>query len=236
MSTVGLHVRQGLGYQDQDEDGKTREIDVVADGLPVVGYPLRLVIECKRAASPWVVFLPSDARNPDAAAYEDWAACTPRMQRQLGALRTSDALVPNLFAEPTTPGFSIREANPRRSPDQPDPAVSTLHQVVKAAFGSFQELTRGDYVPPAFSMPVIVLDGPLFQVAVDAEGEDDIQPVVRHRVIWHGSTVKGGPTGVDIITKAYLPTYAANTAGGLRQLSEALTPVFIAAGYRVQRA
>jgi hypothetical protein len=224
LAKIGLQVRQGVGYLDQDSDiDKAREIDIVAEAPPAALAKIRVVVECKRASSPWVVFLPSEQERPAAPPYDVTTAATRSGRGLLETLRKQGPPFPNIFVGPDRVGFSVREANPERRPDATDPAVATLHQVTKAAIGSFQEFGRGER--PAIAFPVIVMDGPLFQVAVDAEGADDIQPVLWQRVLWHGSTVKREPTAIDVVTREHLPIYAFNLMNGLGELSKRLTPI-----------
>lgn len=222
FAEAGMQVRQGLAYQDSDEPSKTREVDVIADLPDTTDHFIRVVLECKRAANPWVVFVP-DRNQSGSTRFEDSAILTRAMANSVEGIRLAGPPFPRIFSLPEPIGFSVREANPKRKENQPDPAVAALHQVTKAAVGSFDEYGfGGGHFMAVLSHPAIVIDGPLFRISVTATDEDEIERVLWHTVLWHGTTTKVGPARVDIVTRDFLPTYAASIAKDLIEFYKAI--------------
>jgi hypothetical protein len=110
----------------------------------------------------------------------------------------------------------------RNDGKQEDHSWTALNAVVKAAVTRLGR-KRAD-APPTIAVPIIVIDGSLYQLGYRDDGTELLEPVVWQRVVWNGSTVRRGNTAVDIVTVDHLDSYARNLLGQAGRLSELLRP------------
>ncbi len=184
LRKAGFRTQQGRSYTDGTGDGKTREIDVLAE-VRAADRSAWVAIECKAARLPWVVLLQED-RAPEwepIVVTQDWSF-TERV-------RQSFVIGPRF-------GFALLQA--LKKSDQ-DPGFAVLSQATSAARGILEARDR-----PGFSIPVVVISSPLLSMFVDDVGEESLQRCSWQRLVWHGS--RYGRTLVDVVTVDGLSDYA----------------------------
>ena len=113
LRRAGFRVRQSAYFSDPDEN-KPRELDVVASYVwdaAAISWELVVLVECKSAAEPWVLFTaPSEAGAN--ASYHYWRVAASKVGRQLltrlsrhGSKKNAPAL-----ALPKRPAYGLRQA------------------------------------------------------------------------------------------------------------------------------
>lgn len=218
LARVGFRTWHGLTYVDNEvPPGKTREYDILAALHGATASDVGLVVECKSTADPWLVlthrisgdgrwvrkaWLPSNSAGVPDSAFEDvgW-----RLDARYG--------------------FNVvRAVGERRSESDKDPAYSALASVTKAAEGRVRTFPNSS---PALMVPVIVTSGPLFRLGYEDDGSELLEPVLWHRILWSGSSVRDDATIVDVVTEAHLESYG-------RMMHAALTRVAAVSAARPQ--
>lgn len=209
LRAAGFRALLGQTYRDPGT-GKRRDIDVVALALLTAKAPeLYAVVECKRAAKPWIVrqtFIP----GPDL----EWTPIA-----KLGVVRALGyqswivtRALPFAFDPKGNIGFAVVQASKGE-----DVAFAALAQAVNAAGGMLHDLSR--YKNPAMALPVVMIDKPLMTLAYDDDGRQHLARVEWSRVLWSGLDT---PTVVDVVTREAFPKYAQNLRYELGQLAQAI--------------
>jgi hypothetical protein len=239
LRAQGFTVIQGAYFRDP-LTGVTREIDLYAShfrstmppgrlhqlGVPGSGLRLQLVIECKSSRDkPWVVF------------------SAPRGLSGLPPLTSTRGVVAQdllLHTAPGTPGAEWVQNLPDRighgavrafadgKSGDPSGAYAALQGVAAAttaiAADADRALAARRLSGVAVPVPVIVLDGPLFEYYFDPERGEVLEPVDRAYVVAPGTTDNAWP----LVTRVYAPTdldaFAKELHAHVTDLSQVLLP------------
>lgn len=202
----GFGVRQGWYFNDPEED-KPREIDIIAHVKSISGHPLVLqfVTECKWSRQPFIVFTYPSQRpiELDPALFITNSAG----KRFIEKLTESGVTRKLPIFNPVGPlGYDMKQANlsmkkPSDSTDQPnkvkdrDDAFDALMKVSKATYSMVQtyERTRETMKKPGsdtshviayIALPLIVVDGPLFQCYLDERNSPRVNYANRAHINW----------------------------------------------------
>ena len=225
---AGLRAEQGLYYESREATGavKAREIDVLArsERYAIPGVYVAVIAECKRGWPGWVVLTTSssEALGPVWAPWPASEAAGEEVFRRLQNDREWGQYqgwwdymkVPDRF------GFGLVQVE-TKSRSKPGSAaleeMETLAASPKAAYEAIQQVTsaalhlvaahEGEL---ALLFPVLVTDGPLFQLGFRADGSRLLESVNRQRILWRGSS--GAPVAVDVVRRPALKGYAAEAA------------------------
>jgi hypothetical protein len=217
----GFRTEQGRHYVHTSDEGppRAREIDIVATfGEPDESVPVtvNLVVECKVISRPWVV-LTTDGQVPQTDVLAmSVASADAREVLVTAAARAGSAT--SLFTLPPRHGFQVAEARikktgdpetTRRRDEAPDSAYAALAQVVSACQGLMSGLPFG----LRFMWPVVVVDGPLFQLGFTADAAEILESVEWQRVTWSGRSQTS--LIIDVVRRRHLEAYARRAAEGL---------------------
>jgi hypothetical protein len=185
---TGFEVSQGEYYSDE-ESGKTREVDLVASlEVPINGQGkgiyLTLVVECKVAPKPWVVFVGDQASRP--LLFFD-GVTNPAG----GVLLNSRIEFPDLAAKgiingPEHVAYGATIAFKEGKQDDQDQAYRACLTAAKAAryYSAKEPLADPSGIQDwaTLTLPVIVIRGTMFAASLAATGDLELQPVERVRL------------------------------------------------------
>ena len=204
---ASFEVRQSSTYVDP-ESGKGREIDVVAIDPDWIGaVDIGFVLECKSSARPWVVLRSDDAF----ANYNRFWAFAPMTESARDALVGSDPLYnyANLASmkyikRPSDGGYGLRQAL-----DGADQAYAAAMGAVKACVHLVKERESLSYKPAAIYFPVIVVDTPIYECTLQANGELVLEEVSHSEFLFSAHIPERIGCWVRVVGKSDLPRYAA---------------------------
>jgi hypothetical protein len=215
LRAASFTVRQGRSYLDPGEN-KVREVDVVASLRGSHDVEVSLVVECKRTVrTAWVVLThESPLRAADVLA----STISTRHAREVLVERanTRNQGIPPFLEVEVRHGFSVVQAHRAAEDDRPEQPFKAMSQVTAAAIATISR----DEFGMKLAWPVVVIDGPLYEVTATDSG-DDVAPTDYARVMWHGA-VAGQPVVVDIVRRPALEQYAARAYQGLRSVQNVL--------------
>jgi hypothetical protein len=222
---AGFHVQQAEYYEDP-ETKTLREIDVVADALISFGrYLVRLVLcmECKVIKDkPWVLLTSPDLQLASPAQVVQRAASIYGLNflRKVAHNETYQNL--QILRLPTRPGYGLIQALAVKGNDV---AYAACMSVAKASASRVVEtdagIERGSLILEIV-VPVIVVDGRLFESFLDQEGDVKVNEVFEGTLVWRNRLVQRPHTIIRVVTLQYLPQLIkeAEEAATLLQLSE----------------
>jgi len=211
---TGYHVTQSEYYLDSDT-GKAREIDLVARlEFPVEGEGkgicVTLVVECKVAPKPWVVFSSGQQVYPLSlfdALVSPAGEILLSNQEEFGDLSTRGIICgPNCVAYGAT--VALRAKN-----DEQDQAYRACTTVAKAAmsYHGKEPLWGHSNVTEwaTLTLPVIIIDGSMFTARLDESGDLEVEAVDRSRLVLKNPELgNSAPAIIDVVTRRYLPQFA----------------------------
>lgn len=201
LSSLGLGIRQGWYFTDPEE-GKPREIDILAFFNVATGHPLmvQLVIECKRSRKPFVIFSYPDRtlRSPT----PDIIQASPigkRFIEKVIADGTFNQLP--LFTSTSPRGYAMTQAHisvkdndkTSGSGSKKDEAFDALMKVAKATHWLVDYYSReivekegesGSYVVAYLAYPMIVIDAPLYDCYLNENNKLEVNPISRVSLTW----------------------------------------------------
>jgi hypothetical protein len=216
MARVGYRPWRGRYYKDP-ETGDFREVDVQAtepDSHSSPWRPVWVVVECKHNSKPWMVL--TDAVDLPPGYGRNFLVSRNVAPAQLQAADPPGATF--LLTPPKRHGYGVVQTI-----SGPDTPFAALQTVVKAAREKLASIPGRDAM--GISVPIIVVDGSLYQLGFDDDGTEILEPVLWQRVVWHGSGPPPGdesrPVQVDVVTKPHLPAYLR----ALRAATQALATV-----------
>jgi hypothetical protein len=200
---VGFSVQQGVHYLSYGET-VPREIDLVAiqpSGIaavdPTLSVHMEIVVECKHAPRPWLVFT-ADADPDESPA--GFVLATRVAQAAL--LETLVAKRPPFWTVPPRYGFNVAQTDLEAKQK-----TNRAYEAVTAAVnGAVSRLSLHSY-DAAIAIPVVVLAGPLYEYRTDVAGEPVVAPVPRARLQWDGGA-DARSVFVDLVTADALAGYA----------------------------
>jgi hypothetical protein len=210
MARVGFRPWRGRHYKDP-ETGEYREVDVLA-GEPDAPQQTTVLVfaECKHNSKPWLV-LTEDVDLPPGYAANFLIKQGFDHGELLGNTDQSAAF---LLAAPRRHGYNVVQTI-----SGPDTPYAALHTVTKAALERISGLPR---THPAIAVPIIVVDGSLYQLAFEEDGAEILEPVLWQRVVWHGSSQQPRAVQVDVVTAEHLPTYLVPLRAATQALAQTL--------------
>lgn len=213
---AGFHVGQSRYYTDPDE-GKPREIDILATTGDVVGecsVYLTFTIECKLCRrAPWVMFA-SDAQGL-AARFGMVTRPSSKFGRGLMArLSRREELRKEPFFESKT-AFGITEA--LRREDKAFAAVNSAAKAAHAEVASFEATDTGD-ASLLVTFPVVVIDGRLFEYRLRSGGGTALQEISRGSLLWQYPGQGTTASLVSIVTLADLESFVEDAASMTRAI------------------
>jgi hypothetical protein len=168
MRQAGFEVRQSATYVDAQSE-KGREIDVLARDPDLIGFiELSVVMECKSSSKPWVVLTADDVLQ----AYNRLRSCGVLSGDTIAALARDGKIKERKIAQylhwSERCGYGFRQAFAKDA----DPGYGAAMNVVSACKGVIKELPgSSDWPTLAASIPIIVVDSPLFECQLRADGE-----------------------------------------------------------------
>ncbi|MBK8401856.1 MAG: hypothetical protein IPL29_12610 [Propionivibrio sp.] len=222
-------VDQSQYYSDPITE-KLREIDVVARHLAQVGKAIVefvYVVECKHSIDkPWVMFTHKKSKTYD----ESLAMCTlPATQNgnvMLLEMAVKHVFEGNyLFEQPDRIGHGITCSLQGNN----DIAFNAVHSVISASIGlnrkedeySVATGLKG-YNPIQVTLPIVVLNGLLFESYLDDNGELKLEEIERGVLLQASTASRGASCRVDVIPAKSLPKYIEGIDTGWKALRPAI--------------
>lgn len=200
---AGFYVRQSSTFSDPQSD-KGREIDILAtdpDWLGVV--EISFVIECKSSSKPWVVLTSDDAFSGFSRLH---AMCmTSSDAKEAIATRIfNNGGIKRIFDRDDRGGYGFRQALCKDA----DPAYVAAMSSLKACY----ELNRSRHassVPRlSFSFPVIVVDSPLFECAMNSDGELVLTEVPMSEFLFSAYIPENVSCAIKVVSNRHLSAFS----------------------------
>jgi hypothetical protein len=217
LRAEGFQADQGMCYETEDEGvTKLREIDIVARlERTWPGVSVALVAECKHVTAPaWVILT---STSPTVASIR-WTSlvATPDAKQVIGRAvesigRNYKHPLTELLAVPDRYGVGVKQAAAGK-----DAPYEAINQAISAAF----HLVRQHGADSAVSWPIVVADGPLYQLGFNQDGTQLLERVQWKRVLWRGLSLE--PVSLDIVGRADLADYAKVVHSGLYEVQGTL--------------
>ena len=185
---AGFSVIQSESYPDP-ETGKPREIDLSSlmfDVRQTYSTVLSFAVECKSTkAKPWIV-LCSTGEDSSIFSMAYHAASKPGRSVLWSLTWNSAAPALSIFQLSKRKGYGITAAFKERQMDQ-DAAFAACHSCTNAAAALVR--SREGFAVPGYPschvvLPLVVVDGPLFECYLDHSGEIAIAPVEESTLLW----------------------------------------------------
>lgn len=212
-------VFHGRHYTDP-ETGKLREIDIHAAFGPYVGnshgvgmVSVHLVCECKVSVSkPWVVFTTSI--GDDSERLVGRLAPGEVASRVLAdATATGRRLFRTLCVGPRVGHALTRAFSDSKAGDPSGPYSAVLGALSAASVLSAKHESagpRGESLAQWTSiyLPIVILNGPLFEFYLDDEGNEVLQNSDRVQVLAHRPSSETDPVLVQIVASSGLVSFA----------------------------
>ncbi len=179
--SVGFEVRQASTYADPQTE-KGREIDVFAVDPDIYGIvEISVVVECKASASPWVALI-SDAtlagyNRLHAMAVSSGAAKSAVFEQMVKA---QEKAKPRALELGDRCGYGLRQAF---SKDH-DPAYAACVNVLKACAAIARDREAAHAPRLAFAFPVLVVESPIFECELSANGQLSLQEVNSSNILF----------------------------------------------------
>lgn len=201
-------------YFAKDKDGKAREVDVLATkNIPIGRSFLRIkhVVECKWSKDkPWVLFkdekrfatsaLAAQLISSSAGQAITWAAAGSEEFKDL-----------DMFKEDGF-SFSGRQAFSKGN----DLFYQAVQGVVSNCLNIARYYDEYDFKPEdrmlaVITLPMIVVDGSLYEATYDSEGDElKLESITHTRLRWKGNEGRQLNTVIDVVTSDYLDTFLDN--------------------------
>jgi hypothetical protein len=211
-----FQVGQGGYYKDPDT-GIQREIDVTASKAQAVrDFILQLVcfVECKVSRSkPWVLF--TSIRDPTLSRTDHYSmVASPLGMMFLGRIHGNQAsAMPRIFGPRDRVAYGITEALGERQ-NAINPAFAAVIAAAKAAVAranlTREEVSHDPMPEPLVDVliPVVVLDGYLFEYFLDLEGQKQLRRIHSGLLsLGHAIPGRERSTLVHVITREGLPEF-----------------------------
>lgn len=209
---AGFEVHQASYYLDP-ETGKGREIDIVAidpDDLGVLD--IRFMVECKSGKKPWVLLT-----SPDAGAgynrLTSYGVLSPALRKALA--RRSGALADDLpwFKKEGQIAYQARQAL-----SDSDPAYVAAMGVAKASTAWLAPTNRDSSATFRVVFPVIVIDAPLLECSLAADGKIEIHEVDSGEWLFTAMVPEYFGTCIRVVTLQHLASFASEARASVAAL------------------
>jgi hypothetical protein len=216
---AGFEVRQSSHYIDPDTE-KEREIDVLATDLDYLGViGIHFVIECKSTKKPWVLLASGDALTGFNRIFT--FGVMTEMAVKIFAERLEEFMDTQVWLRKRGPaGYSFRQAFSEKS----DPAYSAAISVAKACEYLVHPPDSRYVARIVVAFPVIVLDAPIIQCSLQADGQLQLDEVNQGEFLFVARLPRDFGSCIGVITAAYLPVFADEAKRVVGQLRAALKP------------
>jgi hypothetical protein len=210
---AAFDVRQSAIYVDSQSE-KGREIDVLARDPDLIGFiELSVVVECKSSIKPWVVLTSDKVLD----AYNRLRTCGV-LSGETAAILARDIKerqVSQYLHWSERCGYGFRQAFSKDA----DPGYAAAMNVVSACQGVIAALpTSDDWPTLAASIPIIVVDSPLFECELRHDGELELTEVDESAFLFSAYLSKHTSCVVRVIHRSKLEA----TAKWARSLVDAL--------------
>lgn len=216
---AGFQVKQSSLFPDP-QTGDGREIDVLVDDQDLIGIMnISFVIECKAtkngATRPWIVLRSEDALASFNRALA-FSIASPGAHTALIEAALSDGMVSRRYLRADAGGYGFRQAfidtqsgnDKKVGKDSLDRGYGAAMSVLKACH---RIVFNGESLKTFdFAFPVIVVDAPLFECALDSNGALSLSRVEQSEFLFSAYIPKQVSTCITVVTKDALPTFAAN--------------------------
>jgi hypothetical protein len=236
---MGVPIWQSPKYEDP-RTHEPREIDVVATGavhLDRWTIRLQFVVECKTSKQPWIVFGGDSGinrLNPNlflAAANTEGGVLRDHIFAATDLIGT----LPIFTMFPRSGYGLVQSFLDIKSPDSKSPKKSETRDLAYSATmqacGAAASLSLVTGVPRSgvqegrrnatFSIPVVVLDGRLFEARLSKESEDaEVEELDLHCVYVQNPGVNAGGLMLHLLTKKAFPRYVEAAKKSLEALEE----------------
>jgi hypothetical protein len=214
MQRKGFHVVQSEYFFDP-ESGDARELDVVAflqKEISHILFRMSLLIECKRSTDkPWLLFTSDKVKLSNRARIVQRAANSLGRHFLHEICRQKEVQDIPLFALPERPAYGVTQALTSGK----DVCYSAVTSVSKAARATVAELDDMEEKEKkglkqyshnicSIVLPIIVVDGPLFEVYLDDSAKVLVNALENGTLLWRNPIVGMPHTIVNIVsTKAF---------------------------------
>lgn len=202
---AGYEVRQATIFADPSSQ-KSRDIDVHAFKSNDYGdMSVSVVVECKKSDKPWVVLSSKDTLS----GYNSLMAfglMTQSLRSAIFDAGFKDPFSNHLRGSPEC-GYALKQA----MSGEMDPAYAACVGVMAASRATLLAGTRSTSEPYHLVFPVIVVDSPLFEAGLDANGAVQLSRVARSKLLSGWDSAQFPPTCIHVVSVESLPDFAANT-------------------------
>jgi len=212
---AAFEVQQSATYVDLQLE-KGREIDVLARDPDLIGFiELSVVVECKSSTKPWVVLTSDDVLK----SYNRLRSCGVLSEDTSAALvhggKIDERKIAQYLHWSERCGYGFRQAFSKDA----DPGYGAAMNVVSACKGIISALPASDDWPTlAASIPIIVVDSPLFECQLRPDGELELVEVDASAFLFSAHIPKQVSCVVRVIHRSKL----AATAEWAKSLVDAL--------------
>lgn len=217
---AGFEVRQSTTYADPLSE-KGREIDVLARDPDIFGFiDLAVVVECKSSPNPWVVLTAADAME----GYNTLRARAVFSKRAFATLthtRIDKLNVTPLLHSEGRCGYALRQAFSKGN----DPGYEAAMSVLSACKGIFPPKSAGGWNIAAAALPIIVVNSPLFECELQADGSLLLTEVEYSEFLFSARLPEHVSCCIRVVNAAYLSTTAKWAKDVANQLRKDLQPV-----------
>jgi hypothetical protein len=218
---AGFEVRQSSHYLDS-ETNKGREIDVIAtdpDNLMLGIVQIHFVIECKATKKPWVLLSSTDT----VVGYNRFFAYGVLSENVMDVfIERSLELIDSLpwLRKDGLIGYSLRQS----FSDGSDIAYSAGMSVAKACEYLVRPPNSKYVAPYIIAFPVIVVDTPLIECSLQADGQLKLDEVDKGEFLFFAYLPKFFGSCIRVITEKYLPVFTQEAKNAAERIRVALKP------------
>lgn len=218
---AGFAVSHSSLYVDPQE-GKGREIDVVAYYRDHFGLiQTYVVIECKATANPWVVL--TDEREYGHVINSSLGVMSDNVLDALpSGWNLGRSPVGDVLGRMHRSGYSLKQAFSKQN----DAAFEAAISVLKAALAVVSE-QEGKTKRYKVALPVIVVDAPIFECMMGADGAIALREISYSEVRFTAYIPTYTAASIRIVNKAELPYFARTCVNLARSIRAEL-------GYKVE--
>ncbi|QYK63349.1 hypothetical protein KAI37_03682 [Paenibacillus sp. S25] len=211
-------------YFIDDESTQQREIDIVASLQKEIGNKLvriSLIIECKVSKDkPWIIFTSENTRLAPPARIAQRAGS--RIGNiVLGNLAHKKEIQDlNLFSLPERPGYGLTQAFTNGNDVAYNSCVS-VSKATRAISKSVDSRKNDRYV--RICLPVIVIDGKLFETYLNESNEMSVIEVSKGVMVWRNPIVGMPHTVINVITKEAIDEYFSSVKTDIIKIIDFIT-------------
>lgn len=204
---AGWYIEHAPWYLDP-ETGKPREVDLRAEVSAVdkrkkISAHLTLVVECKSSTGkPWVMF--ATEANDGNRIYLDYPVVGLCSRAAMHAVMNSNVVEPEFLQLRDRIGHGVVRAYTENKGGDPTSPYAAIRGVLNAATAVAADTDPGGIIDVV--MPVIVLDGKLFDYGIDQAGVEKISEIEVAQLAAPDTlySISSGLACVTVVTSAAL--------------------------------